>query len=127
MPSHTAILPSIGLLLGAIWEMSANASINVRLIYRGGPPVYWTGGPSLFGLQDQDNGLLGGRADADGAVTFDFTVGVKTGKAGEPVLLGAFTHGPPAKRFAYIAWRNANGAYAERLKVPLTSITWNQI
>jgi hypothetical protein len=26
MPSHTAILPSIGLLLGAIWEMSAKHS-----------------------------------------------------------------------------------------------------
>lgn len=25
MPSHTAILPSIGLLLGAIWEMSVHS------------------------------------------------------------------------------------------------------
>ena len=27
MPSHTAILPSIGLLLGAIWEMSVQKTV----------------------------------------------------------------------------------------------------
>ena len=30
MPSHTAILPAIGLLLGAIWEMSAQGQRRLR-------------------------------------------------------------------------------------------------
>ena len=30
MPSHTAILPSIGLLLGAIWEMSDQVLLAIQ-------------------------------------------------------------------------------------------------
>ena len=33
MPSHTAILPSIGLLLGAIWEMSVKSIDGVEHVY----------------------------------------------------------------------------------------------
>jgi hypothetical protein len=101
--------------------------LHLRLIYQGGPPVHWTGGPREFGLQDKDNVLLAGQPVADGGVAFDFTVEVKGGSNAVPVLLGRFTHGAPAQRFLYLAWRNANGAYALRFKVPLTSITKDHV
>jgi hypothetical protein len=40
------------------------------------------------------------------------------------VLSGAFAHGPPAARFLYLGWRNAQGAFAQRLKLPLSPIAW---
>lgn len=104
----------------------AMTTIHLRLIYQGGPPVHWTGGPADFGLQDKANGLLPGYADADGTV-FDFTADCKTGKNGRPALHGRFAHGPAADRFVYLSWRNADGAYAQRFKVPLAPITASQI
>jgi hypothetical protein len=40
---------------------------------------------------------------------------------------GGCAHGPPKERFLYLSWRNANGAYAQRLKLPLGAITWSDI
>jgi len=102
-------------------------TLRLRLIYRGAPPVYWTGGARDFGLQDKDNRLFAGQALADGGLAFDFSVAVKTGHTGAQVLAGAFAHGPPAARFVYLSWRNANGAYAQRFKIPLDPITPDQI
>jgi hypothetical protein len=44
-----------------------------------------------------------------------------------PVFLGDFAHGAPKERFLYLSWRNTNGAYAQRLKLPLAGITWSDI
>ena len=58
---------------------------------------------------------------------FDFSLQVKSGKSGEPVFVGPFAHGTPSGRFLYLSWRNALGGFDQRLKLSLTTITWDNI
>jgi hypothetical protein len=102
-------------------------SIGLRIRYQGAPPIHWTGGPADFGLQDKDEVLLLGRPDADGLVLFDISVEVRSQGGGAPLFLGPLTHGSPASRFLYLSWRNADGAYAMRFKLPLGAITSSQV
>lgn len=47
-----------------------------------------------------------------------------------PVFLGPFTHGPPAGRFLYISWTgevDGQRRMFRRMKIPLATITWDQI
>jgi hypothetical protein len=108
-------------------ETRSRSEIDLRLRYDGAGPVYWNGGPSAFGLQDRSEVLHLGKADADGVVSFDFSLEVKPGASGAPVFLGPFAHGPAGGRFLYLSWRNREGPYAQRLKIPLTSIGWAEI
>ncbi len=101
--------------------------VRLRVLYRGTGPVKWNGGPAEFGVQDKNETLHLGRAGPDGAVTFDLSVEVKPEGAGAPVFVGPFAHGPANGRFLYLSWRNATGEYAQRLKLPLGSITWSDI
>lgn len=97
----------------------------MRLIYRGGPPVHWTGGG--FGVQDRDGGLVAPAYRQDGAMDFDFSVDVRIARDGAIDFGGAFVHGPRGGRFVYLAWRNANGAYAQRFKLPLENLTVDRV
>gem|GEM_PF-879834 len=101
-------------------------ALSCRLIYRGGPPVHWTGGPADFGVQDKDNRLIAGTPH-DGAMAFDFSLTQRAGADGEPDFAGPFVHGPRGGRFIYLSWRNANGAYAQRFKFMLAGIPANRI
>ncbi len=107
--------------------MGAGSPIRFELRYDGAGPVYWSGDPRQFGLQDKSEVLHPGRAEPDGVVVFGFSLGVKPGGAGSPVFVGDFAHGPPAGRFLYLGWRNAQGAFAQRLKIPLGSIGWDDV
>ena len=102
-------------------------AVRLQLVYDGAGPVYWDGGPGAFGLQDKDGALHGGTPGAAGAVVFDFTLRVKSVDAGTVVLVGDFAHGKPAERFLYLGWRNVAGNFAQRLKLPLASITPEQV
>lgn len=102
-------------------------SLALRLIYDGVGPVHWSRMPGAFGLQDRDALLHIGMPGPDRTVLFDLTLQVKMGNSGAPVLLGTFAHGPPAGRFLYLGWRNASGAFAQRLKLPLGGIAWDDI
>jgi hypothetical protein len=84
-------------------------TIRLRIVYDGTPPNCWDGGSRDFGLQDKANVLQLGTTQADGRVAFDFV------------------HGPPKERFLYLSWRNDDGAYAQRLKLPLAGITWSEL
>ena len=101
--------------------------LHLTLIYDGHGPVFWTGGPELFGVQDRDEALRPGRASADGALIFDLSLRVTGAPPKPPVLSGAFAHGPPGDRFLYLSWRNREGNYAQRLKLPLSPIGWDLI
>jgi len=101
--------------------------LRLRVIYRGKGPVFWSGGPSQFGVQDKDNNLLVGQPSPDGGLTFDLALQVKPEGAGAPVFLGPFAQGPANKRFLYLSWRNATGEYAQRLGLPLGTISWDDI
>jgi hypothetical protein len=102
-------------------------SVRLRIVYDGTPPNVWDGGEKDFGVQDKDNVLYPGKTERSGRVVFDVALGVKPERTASPVFLGEFAHGPPKERFVYLSWRNANGAYAQRLKLPLGTITWSDI
>jgi len=102
-------------------------SIPLQIRYHGTGPLIWSGGPGDFGLQDKAEVLHLGRAGPDDAVIFDLSLQVKPDGASAPVFLGPFAHGRPDGRFLYLSWRNAEGNYAQRLKLPLDSITWSDI
>jgi len=106
---------------------SAGSEIQFRLCYDGVGPVYWSGEPDHFGLQDKSGVLHQGRTGPDGLVWFDFSLAVKPAGADAPVFVGDFAHGPPAGRFLYLGWRNAQGAFAIRLKIPLSPIGWGDV
>ena len=102
-------------------------AVRLRIVYDGTPPNVWDGGAKEFGLQDKENVLHLGKMERNGHVVFDVAIGVKPDRTAKPVFLGDFAHGPPKERFLYLSWRNANGAYAQRLKLPLGGITWSAI
>lgn len=65
-------------------------------------------------------------------ISFDFEVRIGGNRPdGRPNLLGAFAQGPPASRFVYVnsgtLAGQAGSCWTRRAKVPLTSITWEQI
>ena len=101
--------------------------VNLRLIYRGKGPVFWSGGPSAFGAQDKDEKLHPGQTFAGGGLAFDLALEVKPEGLGAPVFVGPFAHGPASERFLYLSWRNLTGEYAQRFKLPLGSISWADI
>jgi hypothetical protein len=45
---------------------------------------------------------------------------------GAPNFLGPFAHGPRSARFVYLVWRRS-GAPLGRSKIPLASISWDQL
>ncbi len=98
-------------------------TVRLRLIYDGKGPAIWTPAPGAFGLQDKAETLHVGVPGKAGAVVFDFALQVKSLDADQVVLVGDFAHGKPAERFLYLGWRNAHGAFAQRLKLPLHTIT----
>lgn len=102
-------------------------TVHLKLIYDGKGPIHWSRAPDAFGLQDKDAVLHLGKAGAKGTVVFDFALQVKDGSSEVPVLLGDFAHGPPSARFVYLGWRNEQGAFAQRLKLPLSGITWSDV
>ena len=102
-------------------------TLRLRIAYDGAPPNTWDGGTKDFGLQDKANVLHPGKTERSGRVVFDVSLDLKPERTATPVFLGDFAHGPPKERFLYLSWRNANGAYAQRLKLPLAGITWSDI
>ena len=102
-------------------------AIRLQLIYDGAGPVHWDGAAGAFGLQDKAGVLHTGSPGAAGSVVFDFTLQVKAQAAGHAVLTGDFAHGRPAERFLYLGWRESAGHFAQRLKLPLSAITANQV
>jgi hypothetical protein len=102
-------------------------TIRLRIVYDGTPPNRWDGDSKDFGMQDKENVLQLGTALADGRVVYDVSLAVKPAQTTAPIFLGDFVHGPPKERFLYLSWRNADGSYAQRLKLPLAGITWSEL
>ncbi len=102
-------------------------SIRIRVIYDGAGPLKWSGPPSAFGLQDKAGVLHPGLPGPNGTAIFDLSLHVKSTDTDAPVFVGDFAHGPPAGRFLYLGWRNAQGGFDQRLKLPLGTITWEDL
>jgi Family of unknown function (DUF5990) len=107
--------------------MAKQETVRLRIVYDGTPPNTWDGGAEDFGLQDKANVLHLGKTERNGQVVFEVTLDVKPQGPANPVFLGDFAHGGARERFLYLSWRNSNGAYAQRLKLPLGAITWSDI
>jgi hypothetical protein len=102
-------------------------SIRLRVIYDGKGPLKWSGGPDGFGLQDKAGVLHRGSGGPHNTVIFDLSLQVKPADTDAPVFVGDFAHGPPAGRFLYLGWRNAQGGFDQRLKLPLGTITHEDV
>lgn len=102
-------------------------SIRIRLIYDGVGPVTWGGDPRGFGVQDKAGVLHAGSPGPGGTVVFELQFQAKSNGSDTAVLTGSFAHGPPSGRFIYLGWRDLLGGFAQRLKLPLGTITWGDI
>jgi hypothetical protein len=105
----------------------ATESVRLRLIYDGIGPVKWCRDPRAFGVQDKAGMLHAGAAGPNGTVVFELSFQAKSNGSELPVLSGAFAHGPPGGRFIYLGWRDAQGGFAQRLKLALGTITWSDV
>ena len=97
--------------------------VNFKLIYDGKGPLIWNGAANDFGLQDKDGHLAKGSSGAGSTIIFEFSLEVKSATSGAPVFVGPFCHGSPKERFLYLSWRNVQGNFAQRLKLPLNGIS----
>jgi len=88
-------------------------------------------GQGAFGLQDKNRRLHPPAQEAGGSAVFRCQLRAKPAAAsGPPNFSGAFTHGTPQDRFLYLSLRSVDGpeeAWIKRIKVPLKSITWEQV
>src|SRR5919206_2371727 len=87
-----------------------------------------------YGLQKgggNDYEVVQKQRSKTGDLKFEFSVRVKEGKDGQPVLLGPFTHGPADGRFAYLDIGTYAGQtdteWSRRLKIPFRDITWDMV
>lgn len=118
---------------------TATKSIQLRVIVLQPPKP--RANETGFGLQDNSSGdwiLHHGQKFPNGDVHFTCECRVKPdAKSGAPNFLGPFVHGPPAQRFLYLSWKPKQWQpgdseivappYTRRLKVRLSSITWQLI
>jgi hypothetical protein len=102
--------------------------IKVRVVHDGAKPIHDTGEPYRFGLQRGRDDVQAGSTLGDGRLAFDVALRVKPGADPErPVFLGEFTHGPPDARFLNLGWKPDRPGWINRIKVPLSTITWSQV
>lgn len=114
--------------------------IILRVICQKPPPPQRYG--AEFGLQDNSTTaewvVHAGEAHPNGDIHFDCECRVRPHhRTGSPSFLGAFVHGDVSQRFLYLSWRPvgwrpnqpepACPAWLRRIKVHLSSISWEQI
>jgi hypothetical protein len=80
-----------------------------------------------FGLQDKQGGIISGDALPNDRLSFVLTVKVKQKADGTPNFTGVYAQGPASARFLYLTKLDAAGQILRRIKVPLNSITWDQV
>jgi len=84
------------------------------------------GGDLTIGLQRGDDLIDPVLVGANSVLVVEPTFRVAQLPDGTPNFLGPFAHGPRLERFVYFVWRRG-GAPLGRSKIPLTSITWDQV
>ncbi len=102
-------------------------TLALRIICTDPPSTEVNGRPALFGVQDKAGDLMQGQPTADNALQFDISLTIS---AHDPARLsGKQVHGTPAERFIYLSYRYADtpGEWIKRIKVPLKTITADQL
>ena len=109
--------------------MSKHDSLIIRLRVVCRNPPDSERDAAVFGLQNKNEGLIQGKRWMDETLAFECEVNVEPGAAGKPPnFLGQHVHGTPTDRFLYLSYRPAvGGPWIRRLKVPLSSIPWEQV
>ena len=84
-----------------------------------------------FCLQKGRNELVDYQVSEGENIRFSLPVRVKQGKAGASNFLGEFTQGTPKERFFYVCVGEyagqKNTVWARRVKIHLSSISWQQV
>jgi hypothetical protein len=95
------------------------------------PPQTYENTLAEFGLQDKEQVLHPGHAQLDGSIVYAFDLQVQRNQETlAPRFRGPYVHGTPAAPFLYLGWRRSEAGqttWIRRLKVPLSSITWERI
>lgn len=115
-------------------------SIRLCVICQSPPPPQRYG--AEFGLQDNSTTaewvVQAGQAYPNGDIHFECECRIRPHQGAEsPNFLGPFVHGNASKRFLYLSWRPRGWrpnqpdppcpAWLRRIKVHLSSISWEQI
>jgi hypothetical protein len=96
--------------------------LPIRLVCLEPPPALYEGEPAEFGLQDREQQLHAGLAQAAGSLAFQFEIQVRTD--GDTIAFsGPFVHGKRGDQFLYLSLRRPGGDWIKRLKIPLLGIT----
>ena len=82
-----------------------------------------------FGLQDNKGNVVTGIRQPDGALSFDFSLKVKSGKDRKhPVFTGLYASGPVSDRFVYLSWWAIERRHRiNRVKARLSTIDWKLV
>jgi len=106
----------------------AKRTVRLGVVCQVPLPGSYQGEAAEFGIQDKDQRVHPGHAQADGSIRYevDATVSERPGTM-EPRFGGSFVHGSATGPFLYLSWRpgRPEGApWIRRLKIPLASIDW---
>lgn len=101
---------------------------RLQIICETPPTGTYQGQPAEFGLQDKRQVLHHGASGEDGSLRFTCEITARPrAEAEAPDFAGPFVHGVAGGRFLYLSWRQQNGAWIKRLKLPLSAITWDHV
>jgi hypothetical protein len=102
--------------------------IHLRVLHDGAKPIHDTGEPYRFGLERKTGDVQAGTPAAKGGLQFDIVLRVKDGADAErPDFFGEFVKGPPGARCLHLGWKPDRPGWINRVKVPLSGITWDQV
>jgi hypothetical protein len=110
-----------------IFVPATKQTILLQIICHNPPPSVCNGvAADQFGLQDKKGALDLGTRQADDTRVFTCSVEAKLSDEGVD-FGGAVVQGTKGNRFLYLSWAYDTGGWIKRIKVPLASITLQQI
>ncbi len=101
--------------------------LQLQIICHNLPPTDFKGMPaSRFGLQDKNGVLDAGQPLADNTRLFSCVIEAKI--TDEKLdFSGIYVQGKKSARFLYLSWAYDTGSWVQRIKIPLTAITYEQV
>lgn len=102
-------------------------SLQLRIICHNPPPAAFNGvSASIFGLQDKKGVVDSGQPQPDSSRMFFCTVEANLTE-NHLDFSGAYVQGTKGARFLYLSWAYDGGGWVQRIKIPLSAITNDQV
>lgn len=101
-------------------------TVQLRVVCMNRPEEGHDHPPLVFGLQDKKRAIHPGIPQNDEALVYTCELQAERQENGRPNFTGTFAHGTPDKRFLYLTLKH-DQEIVRRLKIELSSITWDQI